>query len=58
LIKFGTHLPIWNCWTNATQQAKSQLLISEHKMGLDAKKKSVMPDGKNWFDEKNGCLQT
>ena len=31
---------------------KSAKLISENKTGLDAKRKVLMQDGKNWFDEK------
>ncbi len=31
---------------------KKATLISENKSGLDAKRKVLMQDGKNWFDEK------
>ncbi len=31
---------------------KKSTLISENKTGLDAKRKVLMQDGKNWFDEK------
>lgn len=31
---------------------KKATLISENKTGLDAKRKVLMQDGKNWFDEK------
>ena len=31
---------------------KKAILISENKTGLDAKRKVLMQDGKNWFDEK------
>lgn len=31
---------------------KKATLISENKTGLDAKRKVLMKDGKNWFDEK------
>lgn len=31
---------------------KKVTLISENKTGLDAKRKVLMQDGKNWFDEK------
>lgn len=31
---------------------KKATLISENKTGIDAKRKVLMQDGKNWFDEK------
>lgn len=31
---------------------KKAILISENKTGLNAKRKVLMQDGKNWFDEK------
>ena len=37
---------------------KKATLISENKTGLEAKRKVLMQDGKNWFDEKITIFKT
>ncbi len=49
---------IWNILTDlelldkTDPTVKKATLISENKTGLNAKRKVLMQDGKNWFDEK------
>ena len=49
---------IWNVLTDlelldkTDPTVKKATLISENKTGLEAKRKVLMQDGKNWFDEK------
>ncbi len=49
---------IWNILTDlelldkTDPTVKRATLLSAHKTGLDAKRKVLMQDGKNWFDEK------
>lgn len=49
---------IWNILTDlelldkTDPTVKKATLISNNKTGLDAKRKVLMQDGKNWFDEK------
>ncbi len=49
---------IWNILTDlelldkTDPTVKKATLLSENKTGLDAKRKVLMKDGKNWFDEK------
>ncbi len=55
------HAPIEKIWSVLTDlelldktdpTVKKATLISENKTGLEAKRKVLMQDGKNWFDEK------
>lgn len=55
------HAPIDKVWSVLTDlelldktdpTVKKATLISENKTGLEAKRKVLMLDGKNWFDEK------
>ncbi len=49
---------IWNVLTDlellekTDPTVKKATLISENKTGIEAKRKVLMQDGKNWFDEK------